>query len=259
MELLGKVALITGANRGIGRGCALELARMGVDIVIADCQPESGVSPVVDEVEALGRRAIFIRGDVAERSNVEAMVSEAVHGFGRLDIAIANAARSVRKPFLELSEDDFRKTLNVTLMGVFHTIQLAARQMVKQGEGGSIVIISSVLAELPMPTSAAYNCAKAGINQMGRTMAAELAKHSIRVNVIEPGYIDTPGERAFASEDELAGIGPKLPLGRLGTIEDIGYGAAFLSGPRAAYITGSVLRIDGGYMLPRVNAQGRAG
>jgi glucose 1-dehydrogenase len=258
MELMGKVALITGGNRGIGRGCALELARLGADIVIADCQPESGVSPVVDEVAALGRRAIYVRGDVSERSNVEAMVSEAVRGFGRLDIAIANAARSVRRPFLELSEDDFRQTLDVTLMGVFHTIQLAARHLVKQGEGGSIVIISSVLAELPMPTSAAYNSAKAGINQMGRTAATELAKHRIRVNVIEPGYTDTPGERAFASEEELASIGPTLPLGRLGSIEDISYGAAFLSGPRAAYITGSVLRIDGGYMLPRVNAQGRA-
>ena len=258
MELTGKVALITGGNRGIGRGCALELARMGADIVIADCHPGSGVSPVVAEVEALGQRAIFVRGDVADRASVEVMVGGAVRAFGRLDIAVANAARSVRRPFLEMSEDDFRQTLDVTLMGVFHTTQLAARQMVKQGEGGSIVIISSVLAELPIPTSAAYNCAKAGINQMGRTAATELAKHRIRVNVIEPGYIDTPGERAFATEEELAAIGPTLPLGRLGTIEDIGHGAAYLASPHAAYITGSVLRIDGGYMLPRVNAQGRA-
>ena len=259
MDLTGKVALITGGNRGIGRGCALELARMGADIAIADCQPESEASPVVAEVEALGQRAVFVRGDVAGRASVQEMVSEAVRAFGRLDIAVANAARSVRRPFLEMSEDDFRATLDVTLMGVFHTTQLAARQMVKQGWGGSIVIISSVLAELPMPTSAAYNCAKAGINQMGRTAAAELAKHRIRVNVIEPGYIDTPGERAFATDLEMAGIGPTLPLGRLGTIEDIGHGAAFLASSRAAYITGSVLRIDGGYMLPRLNAQGRAG
>jgi glucose 1-dehydrogenase len=258
MDLMGRVALITGGNRGIGRGCALELARMGADIVIADCHPESGVSPVVDEVKEIGRRAVFIRGDVSDRTSVQTMVGEAVRAFGRLDIVVANAARSVRRPFLEMSEDDFRKTLDVTLMGVFHTMQLAAQQMVKQGEGGSIVIISSVLAELPMPTSAAYNCAKAGINQMGRTAAAELAKHRIRVNVIEPGYIDTPGERAFATEEALAAVGPTLPLGRLGTIEDIGHGAAFLASSRAAYITGSVLRIDGGYMLPRLNAQGRA-
>ncbi len=258
MDLIGKVALITGGNRGIGRGCALELARMGADIVIADCHPESGVSPVVGEVEAMGRRAVFAHGDVADRASVQEMVSEAVRAFGRLDIAVANAARSIRRPFLEMSEDDFRKTLDVTLMGVFHTTQLAAQQMVKQGGGGSIVIISSVLAELPMPTSAAYNCAKAGINQMARTAATELAKHRIRVNVIEPGYIDTPGERAFATEEELAAVGPTLPLGRLGTIEDIGHGAAFLASARAAYLTGSVLRIDGGYTLPRVNAQGRA-
>lgn len=258
MDLLGKVALITGGNRGIGRGCALALARLGANIVIADCQPESGVSPVVAEVEALSRSAMFVSCDVAGRTSVEVAVSAAVSRFGRLDIAIANAARSVRRPFLEMSEDDFRKTLDVTLMGVFHTIQLAARQMVKQGEGGAVVIISSVLAELPMPNSAAYNCAKAAINQMGRTMATELAKHRIRVNAIEPGYIDTPGERAFATDAEMASIGPTLPLGRLGTMDDIGEGAAFLAGPRAAYITGSVLRIDGGYMLPRLNAQGRA-
>ena len=257
MELLGKVALITGGNRGIGRGCALALARMGADIVIADCQPESGVSSVVGEVEALGRRAIFVRGDVSRRANVEAMVKETVRDFGHLDIVIANAARTVRGPFLELSEDDFRKTLDVTLLGVFHTAQLAARQMVKQGGGGSIVIISSVLAKLPMANSAPYNSAKAGINQLSRTMATELAQHRIRVNTIEPGYTDTPGERAFATEEELATIGAGLPLGRLGSIEDIGYGAAFLSSPRAAYITGSVLRIDGGYMLPRVRVQDR--
>lgn len=121
--------------------------------------------------------------------------------------------------------------------------------MVAQGRGGSIVVISSVLAFIPMTRSLAYNTAKAGVEHMTATMAAELAPHRIRANVIEPGYTDTPGERQFATEDEIRQAGEKLPWGRLGSIEDLGQAAAFLSSGAADYITGAVLRVDGGYWL----------
>lgn len=137
------------------------------------------------------------------------------------------------------------------LWGAFHASQLAARQMVKQGEGGSIVMISSVHAYRPYPLSTAYNAAKAGLNHMAFTWAVELAAHRIRVNVIEPGWIDTPGERKYFSEEEIRERGKQLLLGRLGTPEEIAKGVAFLvSDETASYVTGTRLRIDGGYVLP---------
>jgi glucose 1-dehydrogenase len=122
--------------------------------------------------------------------------------------------------------------------------------MVRQGEGGKIVNISSVHAFIPFPRSTAYNTAKAGINHMGHTIAAELIRHRINVNTIEPGWIDTPGERQYATDEEIREGGSRLPWGRLGTIEDIGQAAAFLCSPAADYITGAVLRVDGGFWLP---------
>jgi len=206
---------------------------------------------VAQEVRSLGRRALVVQADVADRQAVERMVAAAVESLGHLDIAVCNAYYSKREPFLEISVEGMRRTLDVTLWGAFHTAQFGARQMVKQGKGGSILFISSVLAFIPMPTSLAYNTAKAGMNQMAATMAAELTGHRIRVNVIEPGWTDTPGERQFMSEEQIQEGGKRLPWGRLGTIEDLGRAATFLCSDAADYITGEVLRVDGGYWLPR--------
>lgn len=250
MELTGKVALVTGGNRGIGRGCALELAREGADVAINYRQHRDEAESVAEEVRAMGRRALVVQADVADRKRDEEMVAETVAELGRLDILIANAAYSKRVPFLEMEAEMMQRTLDVVVWGTFNCSQFAARQMVKQGEGGSIVVVSSVHAALPMPNAIAYNTAKAGINHMARTMAAELSPYRIRVNIIEPGWTDTPGERAFFSEEQIREDGKKLPWGRLGTSQEIGWGAEFLAGPRSEYITGTVLRIDGGYMVP---------
>jgi glucose 1-dehydrogenase len=150
-----------------------------------------------------------------------------------------------------MEPEDVQQTLAVTFWGAFHVSQLAARQMVRQGSGGSIVFISSVHAYLPIPGAAAYNAGKAGLNHMARTMAAELTPHAIRVNVIEPGWIDTPGERSWKSGPELQEAGRQLPWGRLGSPEEIARGAAYLASDDASYVTGTILRIDGGYVLPR--------
>jgi glucose 1-dehydrogenase len=179
------------------------------------------------------------------------MVAATVERFGHVDIVVANAAFSIRKPFLEMPVEDMKRVLDVSLWGVFHVSQSAAREMVKRGKGGKIIIISSVLSFIPFPTSLPYNTAKAGINHMGYTMAAELVKHRINVNVIEPGWTDTPGERAFYTEEQLREGGKKLPWGRLGTIEDLGKAATFLASDAAEYITGACLRVDGGYWLGR--------
>jgi glucose 1-dehydrogenase len=123
--------------------------------------------------------------------------------------------------------------------------------MVARGQGGSIVFISSVLAVVAFPTSSIYNAAKAGINQLARTMAAELAPHRIRVNAVEPGWIDTPGERKFATEEEIGAAGKLMPLGRLGSAGDVAKGVAYLASDDSAYVTGSILRIDGGFIVSR--------
>ena len=252
MELSGKVALVTGANRGIGRGCALEMAREGADVALNYRQHAEEAESAAEEIRAMGRRAITLQGDVSDRARDREMVEETVRQLGRLDVLVANAAYSRRRPFLEMEEEDMRRTLDVVLWGTFNCSQFAARQMVQQGQGGSIVIVSSVHAMQSYPLSVAYNTAKAGINHMGRTMAAELTPHRIRVNIIEPGWTDTPGERLHFTEEQIQKDGQKLPWGRLATSQEIGWGAAFLAGPRSEYITGTVLRIDGGYVLPRL-------
>ena len=249
IDLTGKVALITGASRGIGRGCAEQMARCGADVAINYRSHDDEADEVADVVRSLGHRASTFGADVSDRAAVDAMVEGATKELGRVDIVVANAYYSRRQPFLDLDVDDVRRTLDVTLIGAFHVAQAGARQMVQQGEGGSILFISSVLSFLPMPTSMPYNAAKAGINQMAMTIAVEMAEHRIRVNVIQPGWTDTPGERQFSSEEQLREGAKRLPWKRLGTPEDLGKAAAFLASDDADYITGATLKVDGGMTL----------
>jgi glucose 1-dehydrogenase len=251
MKLAGKVALVTGSARGIGRATALELARNGADVVVSDILTTGEAEAVVQEIESLGRRSFFFCGDVADRASDEQMLEDTVRRLGRLDILVNNAAHSVRKPLLDLDVADVERTWAVSLWAVFHCSQLAARQMVKQGQGGSIVIISSVQAERAFALSTAYNAAKAAVNHMAATWALELAPHRIRVNAIEPGWIDTPGERKFYTEQELTEAGKRLPWGRLGRPEEIAKGVLFLvSEEDSSYVTGTKLVIDGGILTP---------
>ncbi len=249
----GRVALITGASRGIGRGIALCLAEEGADIVVHYRTHPGEAQEVADAVAALGQRALLWQADVADRDAVEAMVKGAAGHFGRIDIAVANAAVSVRQPVVEADWSGVERTIAVSQFGVFHTCQFAAQQMIRQEQrgrsAGKIVIISSVHAELAVPNSAAYNMSKAAINHLGATMAAELTPNHINVNVINPGWIDTPGERVHATEAEIQAGAKRMPWKRLGTSEDIGKAVAFLASDDADYVTGATLRVDGGYVL----------
>jgi glucose 1-dehydrogenase len=253
----GQVALITGASRGIGRGIALALAEQGADLVINYRTHPDEAEEVAAAARSLGRRALVWQADVADRSAQEAMFAAAVDHFGHVDIAVANAAYSIRELVIEAKWEHVLRTIEVSQFGVFHTCQLAAQQMVRQGvpagrrSAGKIIVISSVHAEMPVPTSAAYNMSKAAINHLVSTMAVELASHHVNVNVINPGWIDTPGERAFFSEEEIAEGGKRLPWGRLGTVEEIGRAAAYLAGDEADYVTGTMLRVDGGLVVSR--------
>jgi glucose 1-dehydrogenase len=245
----GKVALVTGAARGIGRGIALRLAEEGANVVVNDFENIEPAREVADEINALGQRALVWQADVSDRAAVAGMFAGAVDHFGHIDIAVANAAISVREPVIEARWEGVLRTVEVVEFGVFHTCQMAAQQMVKQGNGGKIVIIGSILQEIPLPTSAAYNMSKAAVNHLARTMAAELAQYRINVNVINPGWIDTPGERKFYSEEAIRESSQNVPWGRIGTPADIAAAVAFLVSDDADYVTGASLRVDGGYSV----------
>ena len=249
MKLDGKMALVTGAARGIGRGCALELARAGADVAINDRERTAQAESVVDEIQAMGRRAVLVEGDAFQRPSCESIVERTLGAFGRIDILISNPAYSRRADFLDYDPETFAKVIEGTLTGGFHMSQLVARHMVDRGGGGKIVFISSCHVKTPYARSVAYNAGKGGLNLMAFTIAAELYRHRINVNVIEPGWIDTPGEHESFGSAAIAKAGPTLPWGRLGTPEDIGKAAAFLASDDADYITGTSLAVDGGIWL----------
>ncbi len=251
-RLTGKVALVTGGARGIGKGIALSLAKAGANIMINDLPGSMEADETIAEIEGLGRQARFWPADISDRAAVAAMIAGAVAHFGTIDIVAANAALSIREPILEAKWENVQRIIEVAQFGVFHTCQLAAQQMVRQPlngpSRGKIIITCSVHEEFAFAQSAAYNMAKAAIAHLGRTMAGELAKERINVNIINPGWIDTPGERRYFSEEEITTGGRNIPWGRIGQPEDIGKAAAFLASDDAEYITGAVLRVDGGFV-----------
>jgi glucose 1-dehydrogenase len=245
MRHSGKLALVTGAGRGIGKGCALELARDGADLVINDRPGSSDLAQTASAIRALGRTCTTIEADVFSRTGCEELVSRALNAAGRFDILISNPAYNKRSDFLDYDPSDFERVIQGVLVSGFHVSQLVARHMVERGGKGKILFISSVHAPVPYAKNSAYNAGKAGLNHLCRTIAVELARHRINVNAIEPGWIDTPGERAVFGDDVILNEGAKLPWGRIGTIEDIGRAASFLCSDEADYITGTILRVDG--------------
>ena len=256
MVLKGKTALVTGAGRGIGRAVAIALAEAGADVAINDRTIGDEARSAAAAITALGRRALLIETDVTDQPAVDRMVEQTAAEFGRLDIAVTNAVYADRDYFYQADLDGFHRTVQVTMWGAFYAMRAATRQMISQGQGGSIVVISSPHAYLPIPMAMAYNMAKAAIDQMARTAAIELVDHRIRVNVMHPGWIDTPGERKFATEEQIKKAGPKLPWKRLGRPDEVARGIVFLCDPASDYITGSTLGIDGGGTLPWWAARG---
>ena len=248
MNLEGKKALVTGAAGGIGQGCAIELARGGADVVVNGRPGGTDLAATCREIDQLGRAATPIEANVFERASCEELVSGALEALGRIDILVSNPAYSLRCPFLEFDPEEFDRSIAGTLTAGFHMAQLVARHMVERGGGGKIVFISSVHAEMALAPCVGYNAAKAGLNHMSSSIAVELFPHRINVNCINPGWIDTPGEHRSFSEQTIQEAAPKLPWGRMGTAAEIGKAAAFLASDAADYITGTVLRVDGGFV-----------
>jgi glucose 1-dehydrogenase len=250
MKFAGRNALVTGASMGIGAATALELARQGANVAINFRSHRDKAEAVKAEIEKLGRKALLVQADVSDQPAVEAMVAETVRAFGSLDHFVSNAVYSDRQLMIEADMAGFRRTIDVTMWGAFHGLRASAQQMVKQGKGGSVAIVSSPHAVIPIPTAMAYNMSKAAIDHMARTAAIELVGHKIRVNIVHPGWIDTPGERKFFSDEQLKVGGQKLPWGRMGTPEEIARGITFILSDDCDYMTGSVFSMEGGVSLP---------
>jgi glucose 1-dehydrogenase len=250
MKLEGKVALVTGASVGIGRASVLALAQEGADVAINYLTYPQEAEELAAEVRTLGRKALLCCVDVSDQAAVEAMTDEVMGTWGRLDIFVSNAVYSDRELFYQADLANFRRTIDVTMWGAFHGLRAAANRMIQQGQGGNMVVISSPHARNPIPSCMAYNMAKAALDQMARTAALELAPFKIRVNLIYPGWTDTPGERKFFSEEVLQQAPTRIPWKRLARPEEIARGILFLVDPASDYITGTTLTIDGGSQLP---------
>ena len=250
MDLAGQVAVVTGASMGIGRATALALGKAGAQVVVNYRSHPDHADEVVQEIKAAGSDAIACQADVSDQVAVEALVETAVAKFGKLDIAVSNAAYSERETFYTADMAAFHRTIDVTMWGAFYLVRAAAQQMIRQGSGGALAVVSSPHAFVPVPNSMAYNMAKAALDHMARTAAIELAEHKIRINVVQPGWTDTPGERKFASEETLRKAAESIPAGRLGTPEEMANAILFLCDPQNNYTTGATLLIDGGITLP---------
>lgn len=244
-KLDGRIALVTGGSRGIGRGIALELAREGADVAVNYRRDREAAESAVAEIQALGRRAVAVGADVSDYPAVERMTAEAEAGLGPLDIVVANSGVASRpSPLASLSIEEWHRVLNVDLNGVFYTLRATTPGLVER-KRGTVVVISSIGADLCTPGGAPYYAAKAGANALVKVLARELAPIGIRVNAVAPGLISSEmGERMLKALGEplLASI----PLHRLGTPEEVGKLTAYLASDDAAFITGKIYRIDGG-------------
>lgn len=252
LRLDNKVALVTGSDSGIGQGIAKALAESGADVVVTWRSDRTGAEETAKLVTDAGRNALVMRADVGDAASIEALFAGLDERFGRLDIMVNNAGISERGAVHELDFDAWSRVLNVNLNGTFRCSQLAAQRMLKQGDGGRIINITSVHQEACSGTGAAYNASKAAIRNLTRTQAIELGPHGITVNIIAPGMIVTPmNQRAIDDPDYLAWAGEQIPARRAGYPADIANMAVFLCSDFASYCTGSTFFVDGGWMLTR--------
>jgi len=241
--LENKVAVITGAAQGIGRAIAERFINDGARVIVADIQADK----VQDCAQALGGDTIAVACDVGDKSQVDALVHQAVERFGRLDVMVANAAILRTAEILDLEESDFDAVVRVNLKGVFLSGQAAARQMVIQDGGGSIINMSSIQATITNPNLLSYAVCKGGIRQLTVAMALSLATRGVRVNAIAPGSIATDMVRQLMVDDGVRRqIMSRTPMGRLGEPSEIASVAAFLASDEASYITGETIAADGG-------------
>jgi 3-oxoacyl-[acyl-carrier protein] reductase len=244
-KLDGKIALITGSSRGIGRGIALEFAREGAHIAVNYRRDAAAAAATVHAIEELGGSALALQADVSEWGAVQTMVDQALRHFGHLDIVVANSGIASRvAPLWDLDVEHWHKVININLHGVFYTCRATVGHLVER-KSGTLILISSIGADQCGPMGAPYYVAKAGVNALTKSLAKECAPAGVRVNCIAPGLIATDmGDRMIKFYGE--GLLSSIPLGRAGRPEDIGKAAVYLASDDASFVTGKVLRVDGG-------------
>jgi glucose 1-dehydrogenase len=249
MSLKGKVAIVTGGNSGIGKAIVLELAKQGANIVIDYVVHPEAEQELEAQLHALGDRAIGVKADVSQYSELQKLFAAAVEEFGRVDIMVNNAAVETRTSILDTTEQQYDKVLAINLKSAFFGTQLAAQQMIKQGGGGRIINISSVHEDWPMPGNTAYCLSKGGMRMLTRTAGVELAPHNILVVGVGPGAVATPiNTSTMADPALLQRLNSAIPLGRMAYPEEIAGLVAFLVGDAASYLTATTVFADGGIM-----------
>jgi 3-oxoacyl-[acyl-carrier protein] reductase len=247
MSLSNKVAIVTGSGRGIGKAIALRLAEAGASVVVNDVGDAAPVEAVVSEIKAMGGQALAVLADVSSASEVERLVAEATSAYGRIDILVNNAGIARDQLLLRMTEEEWDRVLAVDLKSVFLCTRAVLKYMVKERRG-RIISIASIVGIVGNAGQANYAAAKAGIIGFTRTVAKEVASRGITVNAVAPGFIDTEMTQGLKAEwkEELK---KRIPLGRLGSPQDVAEAVAFLSSDAAGYITGQVLVVDGGMAM----------
>lgn len=247
MKLAGKVAVITGSSSGIGQGIAIRLAKDGADVVINFVGDADGADQTRQQVEALGRKAFTYKADLSKVAECQALIQAAVQNFGALDILVNNAGIEKGADFTEVTEEDYDKVLDVNLKGVFFTTQAFVKAALESQRPARVINISSVHEDMVFPHFASYCAAKGGVRMLMRDLAVELGPKNITVNNIAPGAITTPINHALLDDKpKLDALLRNIPLGRMGTVDDVAALASFLASDDAAYVTGSTYFVDGG-------------
>ena len=253
MSLRGKVAIVTGGNSGIGQAIVLELARLGAKIVIDYvCHPEA-TEALEQQVARLGDRSIGVEADASSLADLQMLIDKGVSAFGQLDIMVNNAGVETRTSILDTTEDQYDRVMAINLKSAFFGTQIAAKQMIKQGNGGRIINITSVHEDWPMPGNTPYCLSKGGMRMLTRTAGVELARHNILVVGVGPGAVATPINLATTNDPaKLARLDAAIPLGRMARPEEIASVVGFVAGDGAGYLTATTIFADGGIMQSSV-------
>jgi len=246
-DFSNKVALVTGGSRGIGRAIALELGKRGATVVISYAGNEAAATETVKALVDAGGKAKAVRFDVADSEACSTAIDELIQEFGRLDVLVNNAGVAIDGLLMRFKDDDWDKTLDTNLKGAFMLMRAVARPMMKQ-KGGAIVNVSSIVGEMGNAGQAAYSASKAGLIGLTKSVARELASRNIRVNAVTPGFITTDMTAALSPElkDKMAA---SIPLSRIGNAEEVAAAVAFLASDASSYITGEVLKVNGGMYM----------
>jgi NAD(P)-dependent dehydrogenase (short-subunit alcohol dehydrogenase family) len=247
-SLAGKTALVTGAGRGIGRQLALVFAQAGADVAV-NSRTETELGAVAEEIRALGRRAVVVRGDVSTATAAAAAVEAATAGLGQLDVLLNAAGIAVRVPAEDTTEEQFDRVVDTNLKGTYFACQAAGRHMLARGTG-SIVNIGSLTTSFGLPLRSVYAATKGAVGQLTKTLAVEWAARGVRVNAIAPGWIHTPLTQPLVDNPEVTRwIVGRTPMGRWGRPEDLAGAAVYLASDASAFMTGQILYVDGGFIV----------